>query len=113
MLADGDGEKVRDALADLLACKVKFGPTDCAKLAECATRGMNLSADDMVSVQKYAMALVRKAQSNSKPYLFIAREGMPECYSGIDDYLLAQHKKKGRDDEQEKTAPAEVGARNS
>ena len=84
---------------------------------------MNLSADDMVSVQKYAMALVRKAQSDSKPYLFIAREGMPECYSrialwdphykGIDDYLLAQHKKKGKIDEQEKTAPAEVGARNS
>lgn len=123
VLADGDGEKVKDALTDLLACKVKFGPTDCAKLAECATRGMNLSADDMVSVQKYAMALVRKAQSDSKPYLFIAREGMPECYSrialwdphykGIDDYLLAQHKKKGRDDEQEKTAPAEVGAGNA
>ena len=84
---------------------------------------MNLSADDMVSVQKYAMALVRKAQSDSKPYLFTVREGMPECYSrialwdphykGIDDYLLAQQKKKGKNDAQEKTAPAEVGARNS
>lgn len=124
-LKTGDGAKVRDVLVDLLARKIKFDPTDCAKLAECATRGMNLSADDALTVRKYAEALVRKAQSSAKPYIFISRAGMPECYSrillwdeqykGIDDYLLAQKKIRKEKSESEKNeeAPAEVGARNS
>ena len=103
-ITSGDGVRVRDTLLNLLACKITFGPTDSDKLTECAVRGMDLNAEDMMCVRKYAAALVRKAQNAEKPYIFVARDGMPECYSrialwdpaykGIDDYLLAKHKEK-------------------
>lgn len=106
-LTGADGTKVRNTLIDLLARKITFGVTDAAKLAAFATSGMTLSASDMTTVQKYAMALVRKAQNSAKPYTYAPTDNaIPEYhsriafwdarYKGIDDYLLARKKEKGK-----------------